>query len=466
MLLSSIENFGDTMHHLFSFIKDFKLIFYALLFGVFFFTFSVSFFTTIQAILIGLVALLVTLWTNEALPLGSVSLLPLILFPTFDVLDFNSVSSNYSNSIIFLFLGGFLLAIAIEKIQLHEYFSAKLLSFFPNTAMGIIYALTITSALLSSVLTNTTITLMLMPIALFLSSNIKLKIRFLLATAYGASVGGILTPIGTAPNLILLGFLEKKGLPVLTFGEWVYMMLPIVLVMLLIIPWLLSMGVRKECVKGIDREIPILDRHQKRLYGMIIALSLILVINTVMKEFLNFSFDEKMIVLGFGLMMFLPKIGFLTWEDTQNVPYEIIFLFGAGFSIAAAFESTGLASAIALKLSFIADLPLFWMFILVVFFVAFSTEVTSNTALTAIVIPIFYEFSQQIPEHQGTLLLMVATVATSYAFMLPIATPPNAIVMSSRVIPITTMANIGFKINLIGIVVVAVVAYFIWLPFF
>lgn len=440
----------------------FKPIGIAVLIGLLFFAGGAFLFSVAQASLIGLIALLVTLWTNEALPLGAVSLLPLILFPLFGVLDLNSVAPNYSKSIIFLFLGGFMLAIAIEKIKLHEYFSAKLLNFFPNTPLGIIYALAITAALLSAILSNTTITLMLMPIALYLSSNIKLKIRFLLATTYGASIGGILTPIGTAPNLILLGFLEDKGLPVLTFGEWVYMMFPIVGIMLLTIPYLLGMGVRDECVKEIGGEVPSITNEQKRLYGIIIALAVVLVVNTFTSQIWGIALDEKMILLGFGLMMFLPGVGFLSWDDTRNLPYEIIFLFGAGFSIAAAFGSTGLDAAIAEKLNFISSLPLWIMFLLVAFFVAFSTEVTSNTALTSIVIPIFYKFAEGMSPVEGTLLLMVATVSASYAFMLPIATPPNAIVMSSRVIPIATMAKVGFKANIIGIVTVSFVAFTLW----
>lgn len=440
----------------------FKPIGIAVLIGLLFFAGGAFLFSVAQASLIGLIALLVTLWTNEALPLGAVSLLPLILFPLFGVLDLNSVAPNYSKSIIFLFLGGFMLAIAIEKIKLHEYFSAKLLNFFPNTPLGIIYALAITAALLSAILSNTTITLMLMPIALYLSSNIKLKIRFLLATAYGSSIGGILTPIGTAPNLILLGFLEDKGLPVLTFGEWVYMMFPIVGIMLLTIPYLLAMGVRNECVKEIGGEVPSITNEQKRLYGIIIALAVVLVVNTFTSQIWGIALDEKMILLGFGLMMFLPGVGFLSWDDTRNLPYEIIFLFGAGFSIAAAFGSTGLDAAIAEKLNFISSLPLWIMFLLVAFFVAFSTEVTSNTALTSIVIPIFYKFAEGMSPVEGTLLLMVATVSASYAFILPIATPPNAIVMSSRVIPIATMAKVGFKANIIGIVTVSFVAFTLW----
>ena len=444
-------------------IKDFK----NLLIGLFIaslFTFCGSFYLTLeQSLLIGLVALLVTWWTNEALPLGVVSLLPIVLFPTFGVLELSSVTSNYSKPIIFLFLGGFMLAIAIEKIKLHLYFSAKLLSYFPKTVLGIIYALSITSALLSSILSNTTITLMLMPVALYLSDNIKLKIRFLLATAYGASIGGILTPIGTAPNLFLLGFLEENNLPVMAFGEWVYMMLPVVVIMLTIIPWLLSFGVKGESVEGIGEDaVPTLNGSQKRLYMIIGALAVVLIGNTFSKQFFGFVLNEKIVLLSFGLLMFAPKIGFLEWEDTKNIPYEIIMLFGAGFSIATAFTSTGLASDIANKLTFISDMPLFWMFLFVALFVAFSTEVTSNTALTSIAIPIFYEFAKDMPTEQGTLLLMVATVSASFAFMLPIATPPNAIVMSSRVIPIAQMARVGFVANLVGIIIVACVAYFLW----
>jgi len=443
--------------------QSFRGMIVALFLGALFTAMAWAFFTPIQATLIGLVALLVTLWTNESLPLGVVSLLPLILFPAFGILTLPEVAPNYANPVIFLFLGGFMLAIAIEKINLHRYLSSKLLSFFPKTVLGILYALAITSALLSSILSNTTITLMLMPIALYLSDNLKLKIRFLLATAYGASIGGILTPIGTAPNAFLLGFLEKNNLPTLGFVEWVYMMLPVVLIMLSIVPWLLSWGVREESVEDIGNdEIPALNSEQKTLLVIVGILATVLIGNTFIQQIFENSLSDKLILLSFGLLMFFPKVGVLQWEDSRKIPYEIIMLFGAGFSIALAFSSTGLASDIAKSLTFISDMPFFFMLLFVAFFVAFSTEVTSNTALTAIAIPIFYEFAKDMPEPQGMILLMSATVAASYAFMLPIATPPNAIVMSSRIIPISYMAKVGFKANLAGIFVVALVAYFVW----
>ncbi len=434
----------------------------ALLVAVGFFAAALSIFTAQHALLLAVVAFLVTIWTNGALPLGVVSLLPLLLFPSLGILDVNAVASNYSKTIIFLFIGGFMMAIAVEKTGLHHYFSAKLLSLFPNTATGIIYALAITSAFLSALLSNTTITLMLMPIGLFLSENIRLKVRFLLSIAYGASIGGIITPIGTAPNMLLLGFLDEHQLTAPSFGEWMVMVSPVAFLMLLFVPFWLSRSVKDECVKEIITKVPLLDATQKRLIWILGALALLLLVNTPIKPYyLGLGLNEKLILLGFGLLMFMPRIGFLEWEDTRDLPYEIIFLFGAGFSIATAFTQTGLAADIAHKISFISTMPLFWMLVLVALFVSFSTEVTSNTALTSIALPIFYEFAKDMGD-DGIIMMMVATIAASYAFMLPIATPPNAIVMSSRVIKVGEMARVGVIANFAGVLIVAVVAYIFW----
>ncbi len=434
----------------------------ALAIGLGFYGLSILLFSSQHALLLALVAFLVTLWTNGALPLGVVSLLPILLFPALGILETNAVTPNYSKSIIFLFIGGFMMAIAIEKIGLHKYFSTKLLSFFPNTATGIIYALAITAALLSALLSNTTITLMLMPIGLFLTENVKLKVRFLLAIAYGASIGGIITPIGTPPNMLLLGFLEEKGISAPSFGEWMVMVSPVAIMMLLFIPYLLSRSVKNESVKEVDNTIPTLDKAQKRLLWILGALALLLLLNTPIKPYyMGLGLNEKLILLSFGLVMFLPRVGFLDWEDTRDLPYEIIMLFGAGFSIATAFTQTGLAADIAHKISFISTMPLFWMFVLVALFVSFSTEVTSNTALTSIALPIFYEFAKDMGD-DGMVMMMVATIAASYAFMLPIATPPNAIVMSSRVIKVGEMAKVGVVANFAGVFIVAIIAYLLW----
>ncbi len=364
--------------------------------------FGASFiFTLQQAELLGIVTFLVVLWTNNALPLGVVSLLPILLFPAFGIIELKSVTPNYAKSIIFLFLGGFMLAIAMQKSRLHTQFSNRLLRIFPHTPRGIIYAMAIVSALLSSILSNTTITLMLMPIGLFLTENMRLKIRILLAIAYGASVGGILTPIGTPPNLLLIGYFDTIGMNAPTFTGWMGMMAPVVAVMLLIIPWILSLGVMDEKIGEAAEELETFTKEQKKLLAILAGLSLLLLLNTPIKPWYpGLGLNEKGLLLAAGLLLFMPGVNLLEWEDSRAIPYEIIFLFGAGFSIAAAFGSTHLAEAIAQKLAFVHTLPLWLTLAIVALVISFSTEITSNTALTSIALPVMaqlYGIDQYVP---------------------------------------------------------------------
>ena len=194
-----------------------KKILISLLISIVVFAISSNFFIIKHSIILGIIAFLVTLWTNEGLPLGVVSLLPILLFPSFGILSTNEVSQNYSKSIIFLFLGGFLVAIATEKTSLHKIIANKILSIFPNSLKGTIFALSFSSAMLSSIISNTTTALLLIPIAMFITQDNEIKKRLVLAVAYGASIGGIITPIGTPPNLIYLGFLDDKGLENIAF---------------------------------------------------------------------------------------------------------------------------------------------------------------------------------------------------------------------------------------------------------
>jgi sodium-dependent dicarboxylate transporter 2/3/5 len=425
--------------------------------------FSAGFlFDETQSRLIGVVVFLVALWTNEALPLGVVSLLPIVLFPILDILPANSTTINYSKSIIFLFLGGFMLAIAVEKTKLHQIIANKLLNIFPQTTRGIIFALAITSALLSAVLSNTTTALLLMPIALFLTDSKLIQVRFILAVAYGASVGGIITPIGTPPNLILMGFLQDNHLESLSFMMWMLKTAPLAIIMLVIVSYVLSIGVgnlqaikkQTEYEEGITFEKNI-NSEQRRLKNILLLLIVILGINSF------FKVSEAVILLSFGLLMFLPKVGFLVWEDTKKIPYEIIFLFGAGFSIAAAFGGTGLAKEISGLLLNLTTLSPFILMILIAALITFTTEITSNTALISIALPIIYSLGQ-VANIDTSLILMVATICASYAFMLPIATPPNAIAMSSKVLNIKTMIKFGFLFNIVAILLTSTIATLLW----
>jgi len=432
------------------------------LIGIVIFLLSTTIFNTTQASLLGLIAFLVTLWTNEGLPLAIVSLLPIVLFPAFSILTTKATAVNYAHPIIYLFLGGFMLAIAVEKSNLHTFIANKMLALFPNTPRGMIFSLAITSGLLSSILSNTTTALLLISIALFITTDLKLKMRFALAIAYGASVGGILTPIGTPPNLILLGVMSEKGMDMIPFFQWVWMVAPLVLVMFIIVSLVLSIGVDNKPI-NINIENKPLDKIQKKILFIMGGLIALLLVNAPMKPFWGgLGLSEAGILLGAGLLLFMPYINGLNWdEDSTKIPYKIIFLFGAGFSIAKAFSGTGLADEVASYLIVMTQFSPIILLFLVAMMITFTTEITSNTALISIMLPVIYSVAEQTGIDK-TLFMMVATICASYAFMLPIATPPNAIAMSSGAVNVKNMIRYGIFLNLAGIFSIVMIAEFFW----
>ena len=416
-----------------------------------------------QATALALICMLVILWSNSALPLGVVSLLPILLFPMFDLMPTNEVAGNYSKSIIFLFIGGFLLAIGVEKTDLHRVIANKILQIFPNTVCGMIYALALTAGSLSAFLSNTTSCLLLMPLVLFLSDDSALKKRFALALCYGASIGGIITPIGTPPNLILYGIFDNLKLPAIPFAQWIMLVLPLALIMFLLLGWILSWGTRcKQLDKQQKKVSKKLTAEQKKVAAILIGLIILLFANSpIQPYYAGLGLNEKGLLLGAGLLLFLPPISILNWADSKKIPFEIIFLFGAGFSIAALFTSSGLANQLALFLQTFSQLPPPLLIILIAALVTFSTEVTSNTALISMMLPVIYALCEQ-NGLDTRLLMMVATICASYAFMLPIATPPNAIAMSSGAVKVSTMMKYGLLLNLLGILLVSIFAYSYW----
>ena len=442
--------------------EQFKKIGLGLLIGLGIFALSFTVFNSTQSALLGIIAFLVTLWTNEGLPLAVVSLLPIILFPAFDILTTKLTTANYAHPIIYLFLGGFMLAIAVEKTHLHTYIADKILSLFPNTPRGMIFSLALTSGLLSSILSNTTTTLLLISIALFITRDVKLKMRFALAIAYGASVGGILTPIGTPPNLILLGIMNDKGLEAIPFFQWIWMVIPLSFVMMISVSLLLSLGVENSSIHR-EKKKHILDKNQKKVLYILGGLIFLLLVNAPIKPYWSgLGLSEAGILLGAGLLLFIPPFNILDWmDDKAKIPYRIMFLFGAGFSIAKAFSGTGLADEVASYLVSMTTLSPILLLFGVAFLITFTTEITSNTALISIMLPVIYSVAQQTGINT-TLFMMVATLCASYAFMLPIATPPNAIAMSSGVVNVKSMIRYGVVLNLLGIFFIVMIAEFFW----
>ncbi len=423
---------------------------------------SASFMELPKAALLGIITLLVGLWSSNALPLGVVSLFPIILFPAFGILSTKATSVNYANPIIFLFLGGFLLAIGVEKSKLHVFIADKILDIFPKTPRGMIFSLAMTSGLLSSVLSNTTTTLLLISIAIFLTDNVALKMRFALAIAYGANIGGILTPIGTPPNLVLLGIMEENGMQSIPFFTWMMMTAPLVALMLAGVALLLGIGTKEIRIEREENRSS-LNFEQKKVLYLLGGLIALLVINAPIRPFWEgLGLSEAAILLGAGLLLFMPPLNILKWEeDFFKVPYQIIFLFGAGFSIAKAFSHTGLADDIASVLLSMTEMTPFLLLLGVATMITFATEITSNTALISIMLPVIYSVAQQ-SGIDATLFMMVATLCASYAFMLPIATPPNAIAMGSGAVKITDMLRYGIVLNVVGILLIVVIAYTYW----
>ncbi|KIM12711.1 MAG: anion transporter [Sulfuricurvum sp. PC08-66] len=423
---------------------------------------SLLYFDAVQSRLLGIIAFLVVLWSNEGLPLGVVSMMPLLFFPMLGILPFDAVAPSYAKPIIFLFLGGFLLAIGMQKTALHIILAHKILGLFPKTVHGIILALSITSALLSGVLNNTTTTLLLVPIALFLSDQKALQMRFVLAVAFGASIGGISTPIGTAPNLIFLQFLQEHALESVAFFEWIFKVAPLAASMLLVLSWLLALGMDKSPLQTPLYIKTPLTLPQRKMASILALLVVVLFVNSPIRPYYNgLGLNEMMLLLGAGLLLFMPKIAILTWEDTREVPYAIIFLFGASFAIAAAFSSTHLGAALAQPMQLLGDWPWWLLLMAVAFFIGFATEITSNTALVSIALPIVYALSVE-AHLDATTLLMVAAIASSYAFMLPIATPPNAIAMSTGVVTVRDMVRYGFILHLFAVVMIGTLGAFFW----
>lgn len=439
-----------------------KKITIASLLGLLGFALGSLFLTYQQSALVGTLVLLVTLWTNEGLALAVVSLLPIVLFPSLGILSTKATTVNYAHPIIYLFLGGFLLAIAVEKSGLHTWIAEKVLQVFPNTARGIIFSLAITSGLLSSILSNTTTTLLLIPIALYLSEELTLKLRFALAIAYGASVGGVLTPIGTPPNLILLGIMQEHGMETIPFFQWMWMVAPLSIIMFIVVASVLSIGVGKVRLER-DFEHRAMDRDQKKVMFVLGSLLLLLLLNAPIRPYWDgLGMNEPVILLAAGLILFAPPFSLLDWmTDKNKIPFRIMLLFGAGFSIARAFSETGLADQIA---SYIIDLTVLapiLLLLVVATIVTFTTEVTSNTALISIMLPVIYSVSVQ-TGIDTRLFMMVATLCASYAFMLPIATPPNAVAMSTGAVDVKTMVKYGILLNIVGIVLIVLIANFFW----
>ncbi|MEM7515526.1 MAG: SLC13 family permease [Planctomycetota bacterium] len=457
-------------------------------------------------------ALTACLWTTLALPLAVTALLPAVLFPLLGVLSSKEIAPCYMHELVLLFLGAFMIALGLERWGVQRRIALGIVLRIGSSPRALCLGFMVAAAFLSMWISNTATTLLLLPIALAAVAAVggegeatdpslaDFAPCLLLGVAYSASIGGTATLVGTAPNLAFLsiwndGFGERYG--AIDFGSWMLAWLPLTL---LFVPaaWLLLTRVlfrvpKRAPGEGETREL--LERQRAQLgpwrreeLWMVGVFALTALLWTTRRD-LDFGFvqipgwsrwladpasvGDSTVALALATLLFLlparersapgergERTWLLTWRTAERLPWEVLLLFGGGFAIAKAFEVTGLAAVLGEGLSPWLEGRATWIVVLATaLFLSFLTEVTSNTATTFVLLPIAAEGARAAGIHP-LVVMMPATIAASLAFMLPVATPPNAVVTASRLVPPPLMARVGFKLNLLGVALVTIVFHF------
>ncbi|HEX9621255.1 MAG TPA: SLC13 family permease [Polyangiaceae bacterium] len=413
-------------------------------------------------------ALCAVWWVTEPIPIPVTSLLPFALLPLAGVLDHDAVAGAYGHTLILLLLGGFILSTALEKCGAHERLALGMVRLVgghggPRLVLGFMLA----AATLSMWISNTATTLMMLPIAtavLQQTRDEKLAPPLLLGVAYASSIGGVGTPIGTPPNVIFMGVYSEATGNSWSFLRWMLIGVPTVVVLLPLAWWSLTrrLGASERL------RLPVLGpmkAAERRVLAVFAVTVLLWIFRTEPFGGWTALFGAKgvgdsTIALGAIVAMFLVPDGegdrLLDWKTANRIPWGLLLLFGGGIAIARAFEESGLSLALGTRLSAVSSLPLPLMVALVCLGVTFLTEVTSNTATATLLMPILAA-SAKAAGLRPELIMVPAALSASFAFMLPVATVPNAIVFGTDRVTTARMAREGFFINLMGVVVVTLV---------
>lgn len=443
-----------------------------------------------EAMKVAAVAVLMAVWwITEAVPIPVTALLPIALFPLLGVMNAKESSAPYANHLIFLFLGGFLIAIAMEKWNLHRRIALYTIRLVGVSSSRIVLGFMIATAFLSMWISNTATTMMMLPIGLavikqtteFIDKQKKSDIdtrpthfnfgtALMLGIAYAASIGGVATIIGTPPNVFMVGYLEQTYHIHITFVQWMMLGVPLA-VFMLIIAWLyltrialppeiknLPGGMELLCLE--IRKLGKMQEAEKYVLGVFALVALL----WILRGFVHFgpaTMHDATIAMAGAILLFLIPVDWkegafvLDWKAALKLPWDIIILFGGGLALAHAFSKSGLVKWISVQFTVLQGSNLLLIIVLVILFGIFLTELTSNTATAAILIPIMAGIAVAMNVHELVLIIPV-TIAVSYAFMLPVATPPNAIVFGSHYLTIPQMARVGFFLNLTGVVFIVI----------
>ncbi len=448
---------------------------------------------------LAIAALMAVWWITEVVPLAVTALLPVVLFPAFGIINGKAVSSAYFNDVIFLFMGGFLLALAMQKWNLHKRIALRILRFTGVSHGRILLGFMAATAFLSMWISNTATAMMMIPIVISVVSQMeenfglehtrRYAIGLLLGIAYSASTGGMATLVGTPPNLAFARIfsITFPDAPEITFGQWMVFALPVsILILSVIFLYLYFIFCKSNIKSGNSETRSTIHQQYKRLGSIKQEEKIVLTAFILFAILLLFRSDiqlGKTIVPGWsnlfaepafindgtiavfiGVILFLipstnPGEKILDWETARQLPWRIIILFGGGFALAEGFVESGLSEWIGHSMHSVADLHPFIVIVILTTVMIFLTEVTSNTATAQMILPIVAALSVSVQVHP-LLFMLPVTLAGSMAFMLPVATPPNAIIFGTDRIRIIDMARTGFFLNLIGVVVVSLAVWY------
>ena len=426
-------------------------------------------------------------WVTEAVPIAVTALLPIVLFPLTGALDLSTTTASYGHKYIFLYMGGFMLAIAIEKWNLHKRIALHIIRIIGTNVKNIILGFMVATAFLSMWISNTATAVMMLPIGMSIVSQLKdnpatlqdehklFGKALMLSIAYSASIGGMATLIGTPPNLVFAGYIQEVYHIDISFVQWIKFGLPISAILLLI-SWLYLVNIAfkfehkefpggKAEIQKLMTQLGPMKKEEKIVLSVFVLTALCWILRSFLLEKILPGIDDTIIAMLAGITLFTlgtPTKGkrILEWKEAVKMPWGIILLFGGGMALASGFEITGLAQWLGEKITLLDALPLLLLIFVVIFCVNFITELTSNLATTAMLLPILAPIALKL-DLNPYMLLVSTTVAASCAFMLPVATPPNAVVFGSGYLRIPDMVRTGIWMNLISILVLTAMVYFV-----
>lgn len=429
-------------------------------------------------------------WATNAVPIAVTALVPLVCFPLFGIATIQVTAAPYANKVIFLFLGGFIVAFAMQRWNLHRRIALTVLQYSGGNGRSLVGGFMLASALISMWVMNTSTTMMLLPIAVSIIAVIHKSVKsldqgarenfqyaLLLGVAYGATIGGMATLVGTAPNAMLAAFMLENYGTEIDFSSWMLVGLPLSVAMLPLAWLALTRWVFNVDFENSDEGRAELRRMKDDLGRMtvpeirvaiiFVSMALLWISRPLLTELPGLAaLDDSGIAMAGAIALFLVPSGdkrdplLLRWAYAEKLPWSVLILFGGGLTLASAVSSTGLAQWLGSSLQSVGELPLFMLVTLAATMIIFLTELTSNIATTATFLPVVGAIAIE-TGFDPIVLTVPVTLAASCAFMLPVATPPNAIVFGSGLLTIPKMAKAGMALNMIGIVLVSLVAKFL-----